>query len=302
MAKINFGNKKLKIFAATMVTIFSLLVVFVGSIAWFSTITSVSNDGNHINVDVVGKFYKISYHQYTGSPTATAWSFNKTPEAYVTYDWANHRFNTPKNGSNQDINSFSLSMNQYDPMSKNKPILVLIELREQYNTAIQGEVYVNGITETAGFLGAKDIDPVSGANLPRYKLDGTSPNLRIDRINRVDYYPLSSVVSFRARGFNTNEYNTWSAESTYNLSTSDTSAPTDYNFTEVDRDADTSSFHQKCNFYSSGSSASVHYIAIVVDYNDSAIEYIYSTYLGDTTLESNGYILNYLCDWKWEII
>ena len=298
-------KNSLKIVAATSICLFSLVSAFSGAIAWFSANKDVANSGSQVGVKVLGKFKTISYHSYTGTPTSTNWSFNKTPYASVDYDWNLHRFNSPKDGSGNTISSFTFSMNQYDPMNQNKPILVLIELMNEYDASTGASVYVKGITETAGFLGAKE-EGVSGVHLPKYKLDGTSPNLLLKSETvegkTTDYYPLSSVVKFRSAHFSNSEYETWSGNSTYNLTTSNTYVPSDHNFTTVDHNNDTSSFEQSSLMYSSDGDDVVKYIAIVVDYNTDAIDYIYSTYLGDTVMEERyNYILNFLCDWKWEV-
>ena len=295
MAKRIANKKMTKIIAATSMTIFSLFAMVMGTFAWFSTVKEVSNSGANINVLVKGKFLKISYHQYVGVPTAAAASFNKTAFASLEYNWTTHSFDTHSD--------FTFTMNQYDPMSKNKPVLVLIELTGDIVTSTQGSVYVKALTETAGFLGAKD----DTKHQPVYKLDGTSPNLKIKSAvvdaQTVDYYPLSSVIKFRSQAFSDSQFTTrFKNSSTYDITIDDTAEPVDHNFTFVDVNADVSRFYQSSEIYDSGTNTTVKYIAIVVDYNDAAIEYIYSTYLGDPTLENSyDYILNFLCDWKWEI-
>ena len=50
------------------------------------------------------------------------------------------------------------------------------------------------------------------------------------------------------------------------------------------------------------SNSDTKYIAIIVDYYSDAIEYIYSSYLGDAILESYDSVLHFICDWTMEVI
>ena len=303
---MNKGTKRktLSLIAATSMTIFSLFVVFVGAFAWFSANAHTVTDGNSVNVKVLGKFSKISYHQFSGTPTETNWSFNKTPYASIEYDWDTHKLGKPKDGSGNELSEFKFEMEQYDPMNQNKPVLVLVELRKDFDTSTEGKVLINASTTTDGFMGAKVES--EGVKLPKYNLDGTAPNLKlktevVEEVS-VDYYPLSSVIDFKTKAFSQKEYNTWNSGSTYDLTSGDTAAPHDHNFVSVDNNADISTFEKESCVFDSGVESTVKYIAVVVDYNPAAIEYIYSTYLGDESLEVNyDYILHYLCDWTWEI-
>ena len=310
LSKLN--NKKLKLVAATSMTIFSLFALFMGTFAWFTANTAIDNSGASINVKVKGKFAKISYHQYTGTPTEASCSFNKTPVASLTYNWETHSFDKPKNGAEQEIDSFTLPIAQYDPINKSKPVLVLIELTGEFNAESGTPVYVNAYTDTEGFLGAKEERQGSTTKFPIYNLDGTEPNLLIETEDTSkDYYPLSSVIQFKSFGFDDAYYESWNANSTYNVTYTNTRSPVDHNFVYVDHDADESDFEQSSNIFDSSSTNSavyytdvkkVKYIAVIVDYYDAAIEYIYSTFLGDETLEDTyEYVLNFVCDWEWEI-
>ena len=44
------------------------------------------------------------------------------------------------------------------------------------------------------------------------------------------------------------------------------------------------------------------YIAVIIDYYSDAIEYIYSSFLGDPILESYDSILHFICDWTMEVL
>ena len=307
MAFKKSGNKNLKIVAATMMAIFSLFTCFTGAFAWFTATRQANNASDDFKVDRLSKLTKISYHQFTGSPSSSACSFNKTPFAYMEYDSTTKQFSTPKNGSDEEMASFNLEMAQYNPLEKNKPVLVLAEFDRDYNTASNSKVTVAARTDTADFMGVKDNN-----HQPKYVLGATAPTGLAKVINDEDYYPLSSVVGFRSFALSSSEYTTWSGESAYNVTIANTMAP-DHNFSDADTDADESSFEPRCTIYDSDNEAlntdgddetykTVKYVAIVVDYNDAAIEYIYSTYLGDDVMENTyEYVLNFMCDWVWEI-
>lgn len=298
------NKKTLKIIAATAMSIFTLFSVFSASLAWFEMIKNVDDNANNMPINKRERFSKISYHHFTGVPTDDACTFNPTPYASITYNPETKTFSKPVNGAGQEIDGFDLVMEQYDPMNKHKPVLVVAELTDEVDTNTNSEVQVLAKTDTDDFLGSKNAN-----HQTKYALGPSSP-MKIATINNKDYYPLSSVICFRAQAFSLNEYNTWSNNGTsYSVSgltsnTSDWIHPTDHNFAEADVDADYSIFYQDSTIYNSTSvgDTKVKYVAVIVDYYDLAIEYIYSAYLGNTVLEETyDYVLNFTCDWRWEI-
>ena len=62
-----------------------------------------------------------------------------------------------------------------------------------------------------------------------------------------------------------------------------------------------SDFNQNINPLFESSSATK-YVAVIIDYFSDAIEYIYSSFLGDSVLESYDSILRFICDWQMEVI
>ena len=93
-----------------------------------------------------------------------------------------------------------------------------------------------------------------------------------------------------------------STESTYvfNLSKieSESQLKTAYNFVTVNDATDESNFNKNPNIYSSSAGKHVMHIALVIDYYIDAVEFLYSTYLGNNTLEYDySGILNFACDW-----
>lgn len=291
---IKFNKKKANIVFATCMAIFSLASAFAGTFAWFASNTDVGASGMQVTTGIRGKFSKISYHQMT-TASADEYHFNKTPTAYMTYDWSTMSLSSPKDGNGQTIASFDLVMGAYNPLDQTKPVLVLIELDKEYDTSAEGNVLVKGVTETTGFLGAKNID-----RQPEYTL---GEDLVLKVTGGHDYYPLSSVVTFRSISFSEDDFSTWSGNSTYDITFSNTSPSYDRDFTVVDNLNDTSSFESNITIYNSDGNTAVEYIAIVVNYKPIAIEYIYSTYLGDPLLGGTYEdTLYFTCDWVWEIV
>ena len=303
--------------------VFTLMTVFSGVLAWFSMNKDADASGATVTVENKEFFKKISYHQHLTSPVPTddACSFSLTPYVSMSYDSNTRSFSSAIstiNGSSSAVSSFDLVMEQYDPMNKHKPILVIAELSEEVDCTTNengvGGVRVLASTTTTDFLGRKD----DNTHQAKYSL-GSDSQLKIATIASTDYYPLSSVVCFKAKAFSQDEYDDWiSGKQAYEVSGLTIEdedededederkwlEPVDHNFSEADVDSDTSYFYNRSTIYTSENSGNelVKYIAIIVDYYDLAIEYIYSTFLGNAILENTyEYVLNFTCDWKWEI-
>ena len=72
-------------------------------------------------------------------------------------------------------------------------------------------------------------------------------------------------------------------------------------FVDVDNEAESTSFKNEA-VWADFTSGTVKYVAVVIDYYVDAIEYIYSTFLGDYTLEiSYDYLIYFMCDWSLEV-
>ena len=284
----------MKIAAATSVVIFTLLVSFIGVYSWFETVRNNESLNEDINVFQYGKFSKLSFHQLksrvpTQGDNPTSYSFDIDETGSLTYDWDDETI-TPSGNTN-------IILNQYDPMHRHQPCLALIELNGNYNNN-KTETKITISTDTIGFLGALE------NKKNKYSL-GNDSELLIKQVGNVDYYPLSSVASFSYRAFSESEYNTWiNGKSTYDISLS-TLTNVD-GFVTVDNAHQTSSFANETTIYSSGTgnNTDVKYIAFVIDYYFDAIESIYTTFLGDSVLESNtyNYVLHFICDWEWNIL
>ena len=287
----------LKLVAATSVTIFSLLAVFTGSLAWFQTIKQQRDDASTLKVkDVSGKFKQMTFHTLAenGKTVSTnesqcSFKFNKTPVGTISYNWSTKQFNP--------TGTTSITLQPYETLDRYQPMLLLVELQEEYEDLQAGDLLISATAdhvEGKGFIGARD----ETTNEPLYDLS-SSDIYTVN--NNVKYYWLSSVIRFFSKSFNNSTFTTFSSAATYDftLGNMDNQA----HFVNIDSSDETSSFTESIDIYSSPASSSVKYIAVIIDYFPDAVEFIYSTFLGDATLESAeyDYELNFLCDWNMEV-
>ena len=313
-------NTNLKIIAATSVTIFSLLVVFVGTFAWFqTTLNQEGHKGDDFEISVLeGRLKNIYFHkstdvtvnQSTGKPTS--FTFNPAYCGKITYNWATETANYS--------GDTSISLDEYTPLDHDHPLLMVFELDNAYASTYDGEIFISAKTSTAGFLGARDNSsihaPVYGlttTGVYQTKTVGTTTNY---------YYALSSVANFYCTDSNSELYNKDEEENNTTLvnsvyayadlrnrdqsiaarKTDPTAVVPDLSFTSINNSDETSSFKQNPTIYTSKINTNVKYICVILDYYSDAVEYIYSTFLGNDTLEYTFHNeLNFLCDWGLEV-
>lgn len=310
MSKVQKRN--IKVAVATAMTVFSLLTVFTSTIAWFGQNMSVEANSMTIKVSVdSGRLNKIEIftlkdiNQIGGVKN---YAFNDVASATLEYDW------TIQGGS-----SATFAMGDYDPLNPDHPILVLFTLNNEYTSTKKGDIYINGSTEVEDFLG----ETVNHA--PKYNLTTEAPTLRkgtrsmsVDgETKQVGVFPLSSVVNFQCGHYSNVEFNGETVEGVTTPGIHDTANKVinittnkialKESFVNFDDQSDKITFEQEPEIYESpaptdGNSAKIQYIAMVVNYDDNAISAIYSTYLGNDTLETTfGGALAFYCDWALEV-
>lgn len=315
------NNPKLKIVAATSVTIFSLLVLFIGTYAWFESSLRRTEEGDNFEVSVLdGKLKGIYIHHVanngvvidsqTGKPSS--FTFNTSYSGKITYDWENKTANY--------TGDTSITLDQYTPLNHDHPVLLVFELDDAYSIGYDGEIVIRATTETPGFLGERD---ETNNNAPVYGLTTTGVyQTKTVGSETQYYYALSSVTNFYCTDSSSELYNkdgsdnnttlinpTYSYSSLRNREQSiaakelDPEAVVpDLSFTAINNSDETSNFNQRPTIYTSRADTSVRYISVVLDYYSDAIEYIYSTFLGNDTLEYQFHNeLDFLCDWGLEI-
>ena len=294
------NNKKqktsLKFVCAIAMSLFSLVALFVGTFAWFQSCRTQLANGDSFGVDkIVGKFSKVTFHtlnskEVASDPDDTLFHFNSNPVGTITYDWDSNSFSSTGNTA--------IQLEEYQPLNPEQPLLLLIELTDNYNTSTDGLVSVTAYVDstlTTGFLGERDSnnDPVNDLS----EGDGI-----ISTISNKPYYPLSSVTQFYAKSFELNlDEDDVDLNDYFNYRVGDTSKPTN-NFVTVNNSNETTNFNPSITIYQSPNNIKVNYVALIIDYFPDAIDYIYSTYLGDPTLEDEyEYSLSYICDWTMEV-
>jgi len=317
--KKGISKTNLKIIAATAMSIFTLFAATVGAFAWFTGKIQEANQADEFSVMVNnGRLKNIYFHKSTSKTIddvtrkPTAYTFANNYCGKISYDWQN------------DVATYSgdtkVVMEDYSPLDFSQPILLVFELQDAYELTYDGEISIDARTEVQGFLGARNDE-----NAPVYELKTngyyyTEPNPE-DSSKTDYYYALSSVVDFLCNDSSNELYNKNNGENTTLINTTyqvsnlrtreqskaakeadpDAVVP-DLCFASINNETDETSFKQDPSLYKSRANTTVRYISIIVDYYSDALDYIYSTFLGDDTLETDfDSHLEFLCDWGLEI-
>ena len=307
MSKTKLDKRSLKIFGATSIALFSLVTVFTATIAWFALNYDVDGNGMMIAAtEDSSKLNKIEIYEYVETIDKGDednheynFSFKSTPSATI-------------HGDSSTNNQYFL-MGDYNPLHTDHPILILFTLRTDFITTIPGDMYVKGLTTTPDFMGVT----VNGA--PKYNLGDATPTLKrgtktitvVDEITgnevekEVDCYPLSSAVNFKCADYSSDAYDDLIAASTTNRIDIPTDSITlSESFVNFASSGAGITFKQDPMIYSSkGDGSAIQYVAMVVNYDGNAISAIYSTYLGNSTLDGTyGGQLYFTCDWILEVL
>lgn len=311
------NSKTLKLVGATSVTLFSLVSVFAATIAWFSMNKDASDNGMNLNVEPSnGRLSNVYFHAFNDDiDDDNLFEFNKTPFASYTYNWTNGRVTVDTAGTASDW-----ELEDYTAFDHDHPVLIVFELDDDYTSTSVGDIYVKGHTTVNGYLGAREAngDPVYDlSNLTLH--DEEHPTALVmkqetvtveEQQQTIYYFAFSSVAGFRNQAFSDDEYQDFLEANTGSTLAFKTEPDDEHDnaflhesepFCDVDNTAETYSFTQSPFLYKSDGESTVKYIAVIVEYSADAIGYIYSTYLGDRTLESWENILHFTCDWSLEV-
>jgi len=295
--KLKMTKRGMKIAAATAMTVFTLFACFSASVAWFQAIQNQNDDSDSFSItDLAGRFKQMTFHELAANgktvstnESACSFKFNKAVSGSISYDWNRKQFSTS--------GTTTISLNPYETLDRYQPMLLLIELQEEYKNVGANEIAVTATVDHVdgkGFIGERDAQ----TNEPIYDL---SDEDIYETKNGVNYYWLSSVIRFFSKSFSASAFTSFSSGSTYDFTLGNMESQS--HFVDINSSTETATFSENINIYGSQANSSVQYIAIIVDYFPDAVEFIYSTYLGDATLESAeyDYELNYSCDWKMEV-
>ena len=298
------NNKTFKLFAATGVTLFSLVAVFAATAAWFAMNKDVSGNGMSITTTRVdGKLQYVYFHSFDDeTPNDSTFTFNKSPFATYQYDWANHTLNTV------DDENANWDMGSYSSFDKNHPMLVIFAFDKDYTSDHAGDMYIKGRTTVNDFLGRRQTEG-EHIGAPYYTLPQTQINdedhptsLLMAKSGGTDYYALSSVAAFRYRTFSNSEYSTFLSNNSGDTLNIPTNTLNDgHAFNTINNAAESYTFNSTPLIYQSSGTETVKYIALTIEYSADAIGYIYSTYLGDSGLNAYDSVLHFTCDWSFEV-
>ena len=267
------GNKMIKIISATAMTIFSLFAAFMGTMAWFVTTQDSQNDQDQFVVAKQDKRFKqMTLHSYLETANGQ-YRFAQSASGTFTYNWGSSI-------TSYDGDSLSAFMGEYSLMYQSHPFLALIEFSDVYTTDTDLNRVKLTLSTERDFLGAKD-------DQGQFKEPLTETS-----------NPLSSIVKFEATTFSTLDSNKTGTTS-YNFN-----IPTSWNhFADITEDNkgnlsfdDEDGWDNTIDLVDVSDGTEVKYIAIIFDYYEDALEYIYNIYLGNSVLEQE--TVPFQCDCK----
>lgn len=261
--------------------------------------------------------------------------FEKDPFATYEYDWDKNEIDTG------DDDESIWNLGEYSYIDRDHCLLIIFEFDKDYTSTTEGDIFVKGITKVGGdavnttysqtgeplettgggYLGARTSTGIPYYSLPQTEVNEEGHEDRIlmkkvpmtdEQGNPVldkqgnpryyDYYALSSVASFSYRTFDNSGYTSFlKANPGTTLDFATSTLGVGNSFTTIKNDTNKYVFDQSPYLYKSNGSETVKYIAIIVNYSPEAISYIYSTYLGDSGLNSYDSILRFACDWRYEV-
>ncbi|MCR5079308.1 MAG: hypothetical protein K6B65_05280 [Bacilli bacterium] len=272
------GNKKnknlLKIAAVTSMTIFSLMAVFTGTLAWFNANRVISNNGNDMQIERLSCLVEsVSIHHlaneidYINDPSTLLFNSNFVRKYNVNSETNAITYEAGQDGG-------TLGLNQYSLLGNSHPILFLFKLTGSYEPSevtIQLEVPATVGGQTNYWL--EQIND-NGAPYSPLALSGN---------------PFSSVVRYRTIGLSALP-NTLSFESSA-LSSFDSFVKINSdgtpNFTTTQREK-MIRFEEEYNFT---------YVGIVFDYYKEAMEYVYSINIGNAIFNDLTTDIGFVFDW-----
>ena len=263
MGKRKAQKNIIKIVAMTSMTIFSLMAVFTGTLAWFNANRVINNGGDNFAVKSLnGLLESLSVHELSsfsknGSGDITAFNFNSAASSTVTMD---SNYNPVYDGSTASLNTYSI-------LDQSNPVLLLFHLNEATpaNKVKINAIANNGVAYTASQF-QSDISATGN--------------------------PLSWIIKYSSISF----------ASTVNYSITPSSLENEGSFMVLDANQETfSSFAPTQAFFNTVAETRILHVGIVLNYYPEALNYIYTVNLGKdflSTFESN---VGFDCDWVMEI-
>ena len=269
----------LKIISATAMTIFSLFAAFMGTMAWFMSVRNVDNTADQLQVSASNrKFSRMTLHKYIETADGQ-YKFEQTPSGTFSYNWGSETTGYNRDTAHYEGDSLSAFMGEYSLMYPSHPFLALIEYSELVVTdATENSIIITANTER-NFIGAQNDDG-------SFKEELTTTN-----------NPLSSIIKFNTTSYaNLNNNKTGTTSYDFNIPNS-----WDHfvNITKDNKDnlvfdEEDGGWENSKTLISVTDGTSIQYIAIIFNYYEEALEYIYNIYLGSPVLEQES--VPFQCD------
>ena len=292
------SDNKIKLVAACAVALFSVITCVTGTIAWFTASRISNNDNDSLQVVAPsGIFKKVTFHELIQSERS-----NDSPVGSTYY---NYKFNQIPigtisliPGTSTDLSesynyassvhdgATNITLGEYNVLDQRHPLLLLFELDEEHTATVLEPITLNGILDDDTY----------------YMGETTISNNKIVPVNELyeNGNPLSSVVRFTSYGLTSTQLDNLEGTGTYLGNSYDT-----YNFANANNrtynsfvdmsDVENPVLNDSQMIYRASVGDTLQYIAVIFDYYDESIEYIYSIFMGDELTQE---YLNYRCDFK----
>lgn len=277
-------NNKLKIIAATSMSVFSLAVVFVATAAWFSANRNVGSKGDGYEVvSYDGLVMNISLYRQTEYSSSNVNSTYTYGQKIVNIDVDNSgKLHYTKPNDNDKM------MDPYDGFSYQTPISVLVLIK--INTAV-AKSHSDGIQITP--ISTKTTNELK-SNAERLKSTGNS----LSNILQFSYIKIANKTDSNI-SFSTSKFildgNNRKLESFMTTSSGDNGTVADYKSILSGNRYEYDSYkNQSKDFF---------YIGCIFEYNTTNIEYIYSINIANDAinLDSINSSLTYIQDFYFRI-
>ena len=299
-------NSSLKFVCAIAMSMFSLIALFAGTLAWFTSVRITHNaadDFDVVNTSLMVKSIKV----YNQANQDVPYVYKSTPAVIYTVDGQNVTATTTNE---------AISIRSYSSLSENpdSTILYLFEIdTARANTAADGfsiraktdtpNSTGAGANGTSGCLVYKDNNGVAHQLL--YDVDAeTKANMQT--VSETNPHPpgdeyfgknsMSSVISFAAKGI---------SSFTTDLSSQFASVQSDSFVYDIESDVNgdiTYDYSQSLDVFTrelNTQETCPNFVAVVCHYNALSIQYIFNINLGNPVADSE--IVNFTCDWYFEI-
>lgn len=277
----------MKIISATGICIFTLAVTFTASIAWFNTISGYNKSTSDFRIKDQNEILKsfklyqvINPQDGLGNPLpissdASSYDFESIPEGSITYNYE----------TKQTEGNVSLNMGLYSLLDQEHPVLGIFEINEPFRE-VSSNAPIN-------------IKAIAGQEFVATMEDGVFVNeLSKERMDN----PLSSILKFEV--FPLNDLSSITNGDHFTVSKSLLGERKSF-VTFTDETYTEATFNNEISLFKADVGTTVNYVAVVFNYYQEALSYIYSAYLGkeviEGALDGGSSAISYSCDFQFKI-